>query len=198
MKLDEKGTPYWIPDCSRSDLPAFFKEQGLIKGVEVGVFKGYFLKELCEAGLEMCGVDPWTDELMNTVEREPEPAEVTYQKALELVEPYNCKLIRKTSQEAVKDFEDKSLDFVYIDADHSFGHVAMDLMIWNEKVKDGGIIAGHDYYTDNRRCKPYLLHTGDAVDAFAKSYGYDWYVVGRKEKKEGGKRDKCLSFIIKK
>ena len=150
---------------SRNDLPAFFKQLGFKKGVEVGVFRGEFLKRFIDTGLEMTGVDPWTDEDMNTVKGKREPAEETYQR----VKDSNCKLIRKTSQEAVKDFADNSLDFVYIDANHSFGHVAMDLMIWHDKVKVGGIISGHDYHTDIEGHKPYLKHSREAIDAFAKS-----------------------------
>jgi hypothetical protein len=195
--LQEKGNPYWIPDCKREDLPAFFKELGLKRGVEVGVFHGDFLVEFCKKGFEMTGIDPWTDEEMNTARQKLEPAETTYQKAIEILKPYGCKLIKENSMSAVKYFEDNSLDFVYIDANHTFGHVAMDLMIWSEKVKVGGIISGHDYYTDDERHKPYLKHSGDAIDAFAKSYGFtNWYVVGGKEAKEGERRDKSLSFFM--
>jgi len=45
---------------------------------------------------------------------------------------------------AVK-IKDQSLDFVYLDADHSYEGVLADLMAWFPKLKDGGLIAGHDY-----------------------------------------------------
>ena len=41
-------------------------------------------------------------------------------------------------------FEDKSLDFVYIDANHSYSYVKEDILAWLPKVKKGGIIGGHD------------------------------------------------------
>jgi hypothetical protein len=198
--LQEKGNPYWIPNCSRNDLPGLFKELGFKKGVEVGVFRGEFLASFCAEGFEMCGVDPWTDEEMNTVIKEKEPAETTYQRTVENVKPYaNCKLIRKTSVEAVKDFEDNSLDFVYVDANHTFGHVAMDLMIWSEKVKKGGIISGHDYFIDDHGShQKYIGHAKDAIDAFAKSYGFtnSWYVLGRRVPVRGEKRDRSVSFFM--
>lgn len=37
------------------------------------------------------------------------------------------------------------LDFVYIDADHSYENVLQDLCIWTKKVKLGGFVCGHDY-----------------------------------------------------
>lgn len=54
------------------------------------------------------------------------------------------RLIRKTSQAAVKYIPD-NLDFVYMDANHSFNGVLGDLSDWFFQIKDGGIIGGHDY-----------------------------------------------------
>ena len=42
-------------------------------------------------------------------------------------------------------FPDKSLKFVFVDADHSLEAVTADLEAWTPKVKPGGVIAGHDY-----------------------------------------------------
>ena len=53
--------------------------------------------------------------------------------------------IRKKSEDASRDFADGSLDFVFIDADHSCHAVKTDLRCWYPKLKSGGIIAGHDY-----------------------------------------------------
>lgn len=196
--LNEKGNPYWIPDCSRGDMPEFFKELGFKRGVEVGVFRGENMARFCEAGLDMIGIDPWTDEDMNTIREHKEPAEATYQRTIEKLKPYKYELIRKTSQEAVKDFPDNSLDFVYIDSNHSFGHVAMDLMIWLEKVRKGGIISGHDYFIDDHGShQQHIRHVKDAVDAFAKSYGFtNWYVLGRRVPIRGEKRDRSVSFFM--
>jgi len=42
-------------------------------------------------------------------------------------------------------YQDHSLDFVFIDANHYYEGVKNDLDAWLPKVKDSGIIAGHDY-----------------------------------------------------
>jgi predicted O-methyltransferase YrrM len=42
-------------------------------------------------------------------------------------------------------FENESLDFVFIDGDHSYKGVKKDLAGWFPKIKKGGIMAGHDY-----------------------------------------------------
>jgi cephalosporin hydroxylase len=53
--------------------------------------------------------------------------------------------IRMTSLEAANLYADNSLDFVFIDADHSYEGVISDIKAWFPKVKVGGHIAGHDY-----------------------------------------------------
>lgn len=52
---------------------------------------------------------------------------------------------RLTSEEAYETYEDHSLDFVFIDADHSKEGISADIPNWYSKVKHGGVLAGHDY-----------------------------------------------------
>ncbi len=65
------------------------------------------------------------------------------------IEPVKNKIIpyRMTSTQASKLFENNSVDFCFIDGDHSYEGVKNDLENWYPKVKKGGIIAGHDYPT---------------------------------------------------
>lgn len=56
-----------------------------------------------------------------------------------------AKILRKDSVEAAKDIPDGSLDFVFIDADHSYEGCKADIEAWLPKVKPGGFISGHDY-----------------------------------------------------
>ena len=53
--------------------------------------------------------------------------------------------IRKPSLEAVHQYGDRSLDFVFIDAAHDYFNVKNDILAWYPKVKKGGFIGGHDY-----------------------------------------------------
>lgn len=54
--------------------------------------------------------------------------------------------IRKKSMEAAEDFLDRSLDAVYIDAEHDEESVREDIKAWRTKIKFGGYLCGHDYY----------------------------------------------------
>lgn len=49
------------------------------------------------------------------------------------------------SVNAAKHQADGSLDFVFIDADHTYESVLADIDAWLPKVRSGGILAGHDY-----------------------------------------------------
>jgi len=40
---------------------------------------------------------------------------------------------------------DRSLDFVFLDANHSYEYVRDDIRRWRPKLKAGGLLAGHDY-----------------------------------------------------
>jgi len=53
--------------------------------------------------------------------------------------------IRGLSNEVANQFEDESLDTVFIDATHTYEAVKEDIRMWLPKVKKGGILAGDDY-----------------------------------------------------
>lgn len=54
-------------------------------------------------------------------------------------------MIKLDSTEAAELFQDKTFDFVYIDADHSYEAVRNDIQAWWPKTKPGGVFSGHDY-----------------------------------------------------
>lgn len=54
-------------------------------------------------------------------------------------------LIRKYSDAAAADFEDDSIDWIYIDGNHLYEYVKKDLELYFPKIKKGGLIAGDDY-----------------------------------------------------
>lgn len=51
---------------------------------------------------------------------------------------------RMTSIDASKTHPDKHFDFVYIDANHEYDSVMLDIKSWWPKVKIGGFLCGHD------------------------------------------------------
>ena len=55
---------------------------------------------------------------------------------------------KMNSVNASKLYQDQSLDFIFIDASHTYDNVMDDLNYWYPKLKHRGIIAGHDYNND--------------------------------------------------
>ncbi len=49
------------------------------------------------------------------------------------------------SMQMSEHFEDNSIDFIYLDASHDYENVCKDIISWMPKVKEGGVLAGHDY-----------------------------------------------------
>lgn len=116
--------------------------------VEVGVFEGKSLsflvaeKMLHHKKITMYAVDPFyglkgfdtIPRLVYRFKRNMYPVHTEF------------KLITKPSTEAALQFKDKSVDFVFIDANHDYEYVKEDILAWLPKIKEGGIIAGHDYH----------------------------------------------------
>ena len=46
-------------------------------------------------------------------------------------------------------FDDDSIDFIYIDGRHDYESIKLDLELYLPKLKNGGIIGGHDYNKKN-------------------------------------------------
>jgi predicted O-methyltransferase YrrM len=120
-----------------------------------------------------------------SLKKKQEMQDYNYQCAKQRLTPFpDCQLIRKTSMEAVSDFADDSLDFVYIDGDHRFRYIAEDLCEWYLKVKPGGIISGDDYFCTSPTANNVLCHVKPVVDAFVITYQIpDFYIIGRQDKK---------------
>lgn len=192
-----KGSPVEIPDCSRDDLPQFFKEMGYKVGAEIGVLRGEFTEKLCQSGLEVYAIDAWKNYLDYHRHPHEEPYEVMYNLTRKRLAPYNCKIIRKTSMEAVTSFKANSLDFVYIDGNHKLRHVIDDIYEWSIRLKSGGVICGHDYVLNNRSpTSHYACHVPHAVHLYTKIWGIsNWYILGNYRPKGNEKRDKHRSWL---
>jgi len=153
-------------------LSKLLAELNFNNGVEVGTDRGLFAEVLCKdnPNLHLRCVDPWiTDGFPegNPYRLKQDYFDECYTETVERLKPYNTTIIKKTSMEALDDFEDNSLDFVYIDANHDFLNVIQDVHGWYKKVKVGGIISGHDfcYFSYSK-----FNHVKRALIAYARSY----------------------------
>jgi predicted O-methyltransferase YrrM len=77
-------------------------------------------------------------------------------------------LVRGYSEMVSKKYKDESLDFVFIDGNHDYDNIKLDITSWLSKVKKGGIIAGHDYHD--------IVFPG-VVQAVKEFFGNNYYVT---------------------
>lgn len=86
---------------------------------------------------------------------------------MELVE-----IKRGFSFDVLYQFEEESIDIVYIDTDHSYDTTWKELQICSQKVKKNGFICGHDYTKYNTSSRiDYGVY--DAVNRFCVEYEYE-------------------------
>lgn len=199
FKLSFDGTtkmPIEIRDFDRESMASMFNELGFKIGVEVGVRDGGYSFILCRdiPGLKLYGIDPYEVHegyLDHTLQSSLDKFEKI---AREKLAPYpTYDFIKDYSIDAVKGFTDESLDFVYIDGDHSFWSVAFDIEWWGKKVKKGGIISGDDYFNHKG---PSRIHVYQAVRGYIEAWKIKpWFVVGAQEIVSGEKRDHGRSWF---
>lgn len=174
-------------------------------GVEVGVFKGEFSKQILENwDCTLYMVDVWDslskDEYIDASDHGNFDENEVYSAAINNIKGYEDRaiMIRAKSEVASCMFNDNSLDFVYIDANHAYDYVVQDINLWYPKVKSGGYICGHDYllyvdyndpngnYRENGKDVNIYGHDGKywgvfgvnpAVDEFCIANGYQPYVT---------------------
>jgi hypothetical protein len=121
--------------------------------VEVGAWKGKSAAFMCveiansNKKIDFFVVDTWEGSVEH--KENPELSKL-YDIFLDNMKPVNqyFKPVRMASLEAAKKFEDNSIDFIFIDASHEYEDVVNDLHAWYPKLKEGGTLAGHDYYLD--------------------------------------------------
>ena len=124
---------------NRTELAKYFAKLGFTKGAEIGVYLGYYSGVLLDniPDLELLCVDSWDKHIWR---------ERAYAVAVEVLSRYaGAKILRGSSMNIVKTVLSESLDFVFIDADHSYQSVKNDIQEWSKKVRHGGIVSGHDY-----------------------------------------------------
>ena len=88
------------------------------------------------------------------------------------IESGTVKIHRKLSTMAASDFQSSYFDFIYIDTDHSYTTTRDELLAYASKMKESGIIAGHDYSMGNW-IKSYRYGVIEAVHEFCVKHGWE-------------------------
>jgi hypothetical protein len=127
------------------------------KGAEIGVFKGDMSACLLRGcpDLELIMVDSWEgsgaayegdsgDWHADLTDSAQEEFMAAAERRVDFAGS-RAVINRGRSVDMARDVPDGSLDFVFIDADHSYDGCKADIEAWAPKLKAGGWLCGHDY-----------------------------------------------------
>jgi len=115
---------------------------------ELGSWKGRSTHALATGckGKVWC-IDHWKGSFNTQLENIAKTEDVYAEFLKNTKEFKNINVLKMNTDEAVKQFEDKSLDMVFIDAGHTYGEVSNDIDKWYPKARI--LICGHDYDPGN-------------------------------------------------
>jgi Methyltransferase domain len=169
---------------NREDITNLFNPRSI--GCELGVFKGDFSKVLLDCGKfdQLYLVDPFSGSIQsgdkngNNVEvHDGESLFSSVSKRFEYVN--NVFITRQRSHEFLSIFCDNFFDFIYIDTTHQYDQTVLELELSYKKIKNNGIIAGHDYHPQmfgevvnavqffsNKYKLPFTLTTDDVLNTY--------------------------------
>jgi hypothetical protein len=183
VSLDESKLRSWIEPCSsRIDLwTRFIDATGARVVAEVGVYRGDFAARLlrdCGAISAYYMVDPWRH-----LEGWNKPANQTddvfagfFVEAMKKTREHGHKriVLRGKTSEVIDEVPDGSLDFAYVDGDHTLRGITVDLIKVFPKIREGGWIGGddfgpsiwqHDATYEPTLVFPFAVHFAEAVGA---------------------------------
>lgn len=190
-------SPVEIPNVNRHTLAQWFNELDFKIGVELGVDAGEYSEMICKFApkLELHCVDAWQMYPEYTDSLNEPGIEAKYTMAKNRLAPYNAKIVRAFSDKAVNLYPDNSLDFVYIDANHELPFCMWDIIMWEQKVRPGGIVTGHDYIRF-RRSKAFKCEVIEATHWFTYLRNISpWFILGTRRKVVGELRDDSRSWM---
>jgi hypothetical protein len=138
------------------DLCNFIKNDGCIVNniVEIGSFEGESTTIFSEnfTDSKIFAVDIWTNNYdeSESVINSINPKDIEDNFDIISRDFPNIIKIKMSSERFSTIVADNSIDFVYIDGDHSYKGLSLDINKWRNKVKRGGYIGGHDYVEDRK------------------------------------------------
>jgi hypothetical protein len=121
-------------------------------------------------------IDPW-DEYFWSNRQRIDVGLNAMDRCKQLLTPYKNKVVyvQEHSEDAVDMIPD-NLDFVYIDGNHSFPYVRADLENYFPKIRNSGVIAGHDFNSDNMGVVLAVLGFAKSQELEVMGAGIDWWI----------------------
>ncbi len=155
--------------ASREELLKKIPQNGIV--AELGVDQGGFSKLILDINKpkKLHLIDFWGSARYNQNKRQQ-----VEKKFKEQIDQGSIEINLGLSTEVVNNFEDDYFDWIYIDTAHTYDVTKAELEMYRTKIKENGIIAGHDYILGNWDG---MVRYGviEAVHEFCMKY--DWEII---------------------
>lgn len=163
---------------------------------EVGVWKGEFaqnLLEQCEFIERYYMIDPWAHlpDWNKPWNMTTEEFMAVYDEAMLRTDFASSRrvVLRGRTKEVIQGIPDQSLDFAYIDGDHTLRGITIDLLTLLPKVKENGLIGGDDFINDRPHhdvqfeptlvC-PFSIYFAEAMDLPMLALPFDQFLIQKR------------------
>lgn len=161
----------------------WFADNDSVLGVEIGVDKGENAEDMLRkiSQLDLIAVDLWEKHHIYNLEYFRTPGKLPKQmrdigfakkrhseaerRLKKYCEVGRCCIECNSSFTVANSIDMGIIDFVYIDAEHTYSAVLLDICLWYPMLRNGGILCGHDY---NKEIYPGVAN---AVEEFSNHYG---------------------------
>ena len=170
---------------NREKLLEYLPKNGIV--AELGVDKGDFSEKIISISKpkKLYLIDIWATKRYNQ-----NKMNFVRKRFGNEIKEGRVKILREHSEKALRKFDNNYFDWIYIDTSHSYLHTKKELNLCRLKVKDGGIIAGHDYCQGNINA---ALAYGvvQAVNEFCVNYNWEFIYLTHETQRD-------LSYAIRK
>lgn len=178
----------------RNDLwISFIAACGATSAAEIGVWKGDFAAEVltaCPAITNYYMIDPWRhlDDWNKPANVGSQEFEAIRVEALAKTDFASSRrtILRGTTLEVVDAVADGTLDFAYVDGDHTLKGIGIDLIAILPKMRAGGFIGGDDFCPsiwqhgpkfEPTMVFPFAVHFALAVRAFIFALPFNQFLI---------------------
>ena len=165
---------------------SFINEKSFESVAEIGVWRGAFAKAIldnCSTIRDYYLVDPWRKmDDWNKPFNFKEDFEKVYQQAMNNLKSHQSKtkLLRGKTTEVIDQIPNNSLDFAYVDGDHTLRGIAIDLMTILPKMKTGSFIGLDDFTNPLQHGFDYELSLVDPFGLyFAEANRFPCAILGK-------------------
>ncbi len=184
-QLQKKHLTNIVVVPTRLDLLQQLPKNAVI--AEAGVAKGRFSEKILDltSPQKLHLIDNWQSKMFDNKAKAAVQKRFEEQIKLGIIEVHHG-----DSEKILHSFPDKHFDWVYLDTDHTYYTTKAELELCLQKVKTGGIIAGHDY-TPRHYIKGKAFGVVEAVNEFCFKHNWEFVFLTHETHRH-------LSFALKK